>query len=636
MSLLSLKDLTLSFGGLPLLNGVDLQVEPGERICLIGRNGEGKSSLMKIISNELAPDSGEMIRQKGLTVTRLSQEVPASLEGTVFDVVAGGLDSLFGLLTSYHEASRKISTDHSEAALAALEEAQHALEVADGWQAHQQVEVVLSKLELPPDTPFADLSGGLKRRVLLGRALVGKPDLLLLDEPTNHLDISAIAWLEEFLLGFGGTLLFVTHDRFLLQKLATRIVELDRGKLSSWPGDYQNYLRRREETLAAEASQAHKFDKKLAEEEAWIRQGIKARRTRNEGRVRALVDLRKKRSERRQQQGSVKLSLQKGELSGKLVAVAEEISFSYDDKVIVDNLTTTIMRGDRIGIIGPNGVGKTTLIKLLLGELPPESGSVKQGTNLQACYFDQHREQLDPEKSVADNVADGNDKVTINGQPKHIIGYLKDFLFAPDRARSPVSILSGGEKNRLLLAKLFTKPFNVLVLDEPTNDLDVETLELLEDLLLKYSGTLLLVSHDRTFLNNVVTSTLVFEGKGKVTEYAGGYDDWLSQRQPDQPVAKPAPTKAKPSRPPAAAPQKLTYKEERELESLPQTIESLEEEQETLCTQMADPSFYQQEGELVAKSKDRLSLVEKELESAYGRWEELEEKQEQFAAAKGN
>ncbi|MFZ5775336.1 MAG: ATP-binding cassette domain-containing protein [Thermodesulfobacteriota bacterium] len=626
MALLSLKNMGLSYGGLPLFEGLELQIEPGERICLVGRNGEGKSTLMRVLAGEIEADHGEIIRQKGLRVGRLGQEVPTDLTGPVYDIVASGLDRLFALLTRYHNASHRLQTDHSEAAMNELEHAQHDLEAADGWLAHQRVDTVLSRLQLPADQPFETLSGGLKRRVLLARALACDPELLLLDEPTNHLDIEAITWLEEFLLGFSGSLLFVTHDRALLKKLATRIVELDRGRLTSWPGDYATYLAKREEMLNAEAAQNSRFDKKLAQEEVWIRQGIKARRTRNEGRVRALVALRKERVARRVQSGTVRLQLQESERSGKLVAAAEDVSFAYGGGPIVAGLTTTIMRGDRVGIIGPNGVGKSTVLKLLLGELAPQSGSIRHGVRVETCYFDQNREQLDPDKSVADNVADGHDKVIINGQPRHIIGYLQDFLFAPARSRSPVSVLSGGEKNRLLLAKLFTKPFNVLVMDEPTNDLDVETLELLEELLLDYQGTLLLVSHDRTFLNNVVTSTLVFEGNGRVVEYAGGYDDWLAQRQ----VAPPQPSPARQEkteqkeRPKRERAPKLTYKEERELEALPGKIEGMEAEQQALYARMADPAFYQQDPNGPVAAKDRLAALETELASAYERWEALE------------
>ena len=626
MATITLKDIGLSFGGLPLLNGIDLQIEPGERVCLVGRNGEGKSSLMKILAGELEPDRGEITRQKGLRVARLTQEVPATLSGTVYEVAAAGLGEMFALLARYHAVSHLLQTDHTEAVLAELEEAQHALDAANGWQAQQRVETVLSRLQLPPDQEFTTLSGGLKRRVLLARALVSEPDLLLLDEPTNHLDIEAINWLEEFLLGFSSTLLFVTHDRMLLQKIATRIVELDRGRLTSWPGNFATYLKRKQEALEAEASQSHKFDKKLAQEEAWIRQGIKARRTRNEGRVRALIDLRKERSERRTQTGKARIQMQDADRSGKLVASLKDVSFYYNATPIIKGLTSTIMRGDKVGIIGPNGVGKSTLLKLLLGQLEPAAGTITLGTRIESCYFDQNREQLDPEKTVADNVTDGGDTVMVNGQPRHIISYLQDFLFAPDRTRSPVRVLSGGEKNRLLLAKLFTQPFNVLVMDEPTNDLDVETLELLEELLLDYQGTLLLVSHDRAFLNNVVTSTLVFEGEGRVEEYAGGYDDWLLQR-PQAPAPSPTAKTEKSSKkelPKKSAPRKLSYKEERELEGLPKRLEEMEAEQEELHRQLGDPTLYQKDASAIPRIQKRLEELEPELKKAYGRWEALE------------
>ena len=626
MATITLKDIALSFGGLPLLNGIDLQIEPGERVCLVGRNGEGKSSLMKILAGEIEPDRGEITRQKGLRVARLTQEVPVGMSGTVYEVVAAGLGEMFALLARYHAVSHLLQTDHSEAVLAELEDAQHALDAAHGWQAQQRVETVLSRLELPPDQEFTSLSGGLKRRVLLARSLVSEPDLLLLDEPTNHLDIEAITWLEEFLLSFSSTLLFVTHDRMLLQKIATRIVELDRGRLTSWPGNFATYLQRKQDALDAEANQSHKFDKKLAQEEAWIRQGIKARRTRNEGRVRALIALRQERSARRTQTGKARIQMQDAERSGKLVAAIKDVSFYYENVPVIKNLSATIMRGDKVGIIGPNGAGKSTLLKLILGQLEPTEGTITLGTRIESCYFDQNREQLDPGKTVADNVTDGGDTVLVGGQPRHIISYLQDFLFAPDRTRSPVRVLSGGEKNRLLLAKLFTQPFNVLVMDEPTNDLDVETLELLEELLLDYQGTLLLVSHDRAFLNNVVTSTLVFEGKGRVEEYAGGYDDWLLQRaQPQIPAPVTKPEKSEKKEPPKkAVAKKLSYKEERELEALPQQLEEMETELEELHKKLADPALYQKDAPAIPRIQKRFEELEQELKKAYARWEALE------------
>ncbi|HIJ77944.1 MAG: ATP-binding cassette domain-containing protein [Desulfobulbaceae bacterium] len=625
MALITFKEIGLSFGALPLLDAIDLQIEAGERLCLVGRNGQGKSTLMKLITGELEPDQGEIIRQKGLKTARLAQEVPHALGTTVYEVVASGLDNLFELLAAYHATSNRINHDHSPQAMAALEDAQHALESADGWQAQQRVDMAISRLQLPEDQLFDQLSGGLKRRTLLARALVSEPDLLLLDEPTNHLDIDSITWLEEFLLNFRGTLLFVTHDRVLLQKLATRIIELDRGKITSWPGNFSTYLQRKEEAAAIEETKNFKFDKKLAQEEVWVRQGIKARRTRNEGRIRALQALRKERGARRSKTGSAQINMQDGGLSGKLVAAVKHVSFHYGATPIISDLTTTIMRGDKIGIIGPNGIGKSTLLNILLGTLAPQEGTVTLGTKLEICYFDQQRMQLDLNKTVAENVAEGNDNVIINGKPRHIISYLQDFLFTPDRTRSPVSILSGGEKNRLLLAKLFTKPFNVLIMDEPTNDLDVETLELLEELLLEYKGTLLLVSHDRAFLNNVVTSSLVFEGQGRVTEYAGGYDDWLSQRPTEMAEeAKKSASMGKKNRTKKEPPRKLSYKQAQELAELPQQIEQMEAEQKALYKTMATADFFQQDAKIINTATDRMTELEEKLPVAYARWEELE------------
>jgi len=624
MSLISLQKITLSFGGLPILQQINLQIEPGERVCLIGRNGEGKSSLMKLIAGDLKPDSGNIIRQQGLRVARLSQDVPLDLNGSVFEVVAGGLGELQKLLTQYHDISVRLSSGGGENLLTEMETVQNQLETAGGWQAQQRVETAISRLQLNVDSNFSKLSGGMKRRVLLAQALVSDPDLLLLDEPTNHLDINAITWLEEFLLNTDISLLFVTHDRMLLKKLATRIIDLDRGCLTSWPGNYDTYLKRKAETLAAEASQRSLFDKKLAQEEIWIRQGIKARRTRNEGRVRDLVEMRKECKARQEIVGRVRMQIQETVPSGKLVAELKGVTFGYDDKIIIQNFSTTILRGDRVGVIGPNGSGKTTLLRLLLGDLKPQQGSVRLGTNLEAAYFDQHRALLDENDTVINNVGEGNDMLTINGRQRHIIGYLQDFLFTPDRARSPVRILSGGERNRLLLAKLFTKPANILALDEPTNDLDAETLELLEELLFDYKGTVLIVSHDRAFLNNIVTSTFVFEKEGKVQEYAGGYDDWLIQRPAKLAETKPAPEKKIKKRLKPAGPRKLTFKEARELKSLPQKIEAMETEQQEIYNSMADPSFYQQDSALISQAKARIEELEQSLAIAYERWEELE------------
>jgi ATP-binding cassette subfamily F protein uup len=624
MALVTLRNIQLGFGGPPLLDQVNLTIRSGERICLLGRNGAGKSTLMKLLDGKLQPDDGDIEVRQGARICRLTQQVPTDTEGTVFDVVAEGAGELAELVRRYHQVSNLVAGG-DEKSLEQLSRVQHELEAVDGWQVEQRVEAIISRLSLDPEAGFTQLSGGLKRRVLLAQTLVLEPDLLLLDEPTNHLDIESIDWLEEFLLGYGGTLLFVTHDRTFLRRLATRIVELDRGRLSDWPGDYDNFLRRKEEMLNAESREQARFDKKLAREEVWIRQGIKARRTRNEGRVRALKKMREQRRQRRETAGVARMALQEAERSGKLVVETEGVGYAWAGEPVIRNFSTTILRGDRVGIIGPNGCGKTTLLNILLGELKPGTGSVRLGSKLEIAYFDQLRGSLDESRSVRDNLAGGSDKVDINGKQKHVISYLQDFLFAPDRAGQPVSSLSGGERNRLLLAKLFTRPFNILVMDEPTNDLDVETLELLEELLLEYQGTLLLVSHDRTFLNNVVTSTLVFEGKGKVTEYVGGYDDWIRQRTPPAAATSAAAPRKKAERSQGKSkPKKLGYKEQRELETLPKVIESLETELAAIQVRMADPVFYQQGGEGIAEQKARLAEIEKELESAFRRWEELE------------
>ncbi|MBI5886649.1 MAG: ATP-binding cassette domain-containing protein [Deltaproteobacteria bacterium] len=625
MALINLRRIVVGFGTPLLIDGVDLQLEKGERVCLVGRNGAGKSTLMKVVSGELKPDGGDIGLQPGVKITRLTQEVPQDLEGTVFEVIAGGLGEIYKLLAAYHHVSQTLG-EGDEKAMAEFERLHHELDAKDGWQASQMVETVISKLRLPSDEAFSALSGGYKRRVLLGRALVSEPDILLLDEPTNHLDIESISWLEEFLLGYRGTLLFVTHDRMLLQRLATRIIELDRGKLTSWQCDYKNYLERKEALLNAEAQQNALFDKRLSEEEVWIRQGVKARRTRNEGRVRELMEMRRQRSERRELEGGAKMRLQEADASGKLVIEARDVSYSYDNgRSVIKGFSTRIMRGDKVGIIGPNGSGKTTLLKLLLGRLEPVAGSVRLGARLEVSYFDQHRAVLDEEKSVADNIGDGNDQVVIDGRPRHIIGYLQDFLFSPSRSRTPVKVLSGGERNRLLLAKLFTKPSNVLVMDEPTNDLDVETLDLLEDLVLNYPGTVLLVSHDRAFLNNVATSTLVFEDNG-LNEYIGGYDDWLRQRQkPFEPKDGKKAAQERPKKEKLAGARQMSYKEERELEAMPAKIEELEAEQHRLFERLAEPEFFKQVEKLAA-AKARLEEVETELTDAYARWDELEAK----------
>ncbi len=640
MPLVSLRSVTLSYGHPPLLEGVSFELERGERVCLIGRNGTGKSTLLRLLAGEVQPDSGEVWVREGATIARLTQEVPAGTSGRVFDLVAAGLGELGDLVSEYHDLSHRLhlpgvgdaqgEADAPEL-LKHLARVQHRLEGAGGWEIEQRTERTLSRLDLDPEADFASLSGGLQRRVLLARALVREPDLLLLDEPTNHLDIQAIDWLEGFLPEFPGAILFVTHDRLFLRKLATRILELDRGRLTDWPGDYANYLRRREERLHAEDVANARFDRKLSEEEVWIRQGIKARRTRNEGRVRALKTLREERRERREQMGKVRLRLGETERSGKLVVEAEGVTYAWDGAPVVRDLNTLILRGDKVGIMGPNGAGKTTLLKLLLGQLEPDTGRIRLGTNLQVAYFDQLRAQLDEDKTVLDNVAGGSDRVTIDGRARHVLSYLKDFLFSPERVRQPVRALSGGERNRLLLARLFTQPANLLVMDEPTNDLDTETLELLEELLLEFQGTLLLVSHDRALLDAVVTSTLVFEGDGKVREYVGGYEDWRRQRPEPEPdkarsprPAKQVPAAAEAKPRPLPRRDKLGYKDQRELEALPARIEDLEAAVAGIHGRMADPAFYQGSGTEISVIRDRLGALEAELAAAYARWEALE------------
>ena len=630
MSLVRLRDICVSFGGPLLLDHTNLVIEKGERVSLVGRNGSGKSTLLKVIADEIKPEEGTVEKNSGIRVARLEQDVPDTGDGTVFDVVASGLGQVGELLRRYHALIDKVAEDHSEATMSQLEQAQKQLESQNGWELNQQVDAVLSKLSLDGSVVFTDLSGGMKRRVLLAKALVQEPDLLLLDEPTNHLDIDSIQWLEDFLLQFKGSLLFISHDRAFIKKLATRMVDLDRGKLSDWPGSYENYLRRKEEALDAEAKENDRFDKKLAQEETWIRQGIKARRTRNEGRVRALKAMRDQFSQRRNQQGTVNLNVSEADRSGKKVIEAEHISVTFDNKPIIKDFSTLIMRGDKIGIVGPNGAGKSTLLRVLLGNSPADTGTVVQGTNLKVAYFDQLRDQLDLEKSVRDNLGEGSDTITINGINKHVIGYLQDFLFTPERANTPVKALSGGEKNRLLLAKIFARPSNIIILDEPTNDLDIETLELLEELIADYSGTLLIVSHDRDFINNVVTSTIAFEGQGVVKEYVGGYEDWLRQRAlTGSKNAKPSKNLQKQEQitPPKAAStskKKLSYKDARELEALPLAIEKLEQEQAAIHLELADPKLYQSNPDKVTKLNVRLENIASELEQTFERWEALE------------
>ena len=620
---MQLQRVDFSIGGPLLLEHVDLNLEPNERVCIVGRNGAGKSTLMRLLAGEIFPDDGEVRLQNGVVVARMAQEVPQDTSGTVFDVVAEGLGDLGHLLAQYHHALHDGDMD-------AMGDAQEKIEAQHGWDLDLRVQQVLTKLELPEDADFAALSGGMKRRVLLAQALVRKPDILLLDEPTNHLDIDAIAWLEGFLKQFEGCIVFVTHDRSFLRALATRIVEIDRGQVTSWPGDYENYLRRREERLHAEAQENARFDKLLAQEEIWIRQGIKARRTRNEGRVTALKALRRERSLRRDLSGNVNMAVSAAQKSGKKVIEIENITQAYDGRVLLDNVSTTILRGDRVGIIGPNGAGKSTLLKILLGELQPQTGEVTLGTGLQVAYFDQHRSQLNDSLNALENVAEGRDFIEINGTRKHIIGYLQDFLFSPERARAPITRLSGGERNRLLLAKLFAQPSNLLVMDEPTNDLDVETLELLEELLGEYKGTLLLVSHDREFIDNVVTSTLVLEGKGRLADYVGGYTDWVRQRPNALFNAESAaPVKASSSPVQTAvvveAPKrKLSYKDQRELELLPARIEQLEADIAARTASMNDPKFYQQDSAAMLAFNEASAKMQADLEHAYQRWNELD------------
>jgi ATP-binding cassette subfamily F protein uup len=625
MALLGMQDVTLAFGGPPILDHAAFAIERGERVCLLGRNGAGKSTVMKLLDGTLAPDAGDVVRQTGVTVARLEQEIPHDVDGTIFDVVSAGLGESGDLLARYHHASHRVAADHSDSALRELDRLHHALDRADAWRMNTRVDTVLQHLGLDPEALFSTASGGRKRQTLLARALVTEPDVLLLDEPTNHLDVDAIEWMEDFLIDRGTTLLFVTHDRAFLRRVATRIVDLDRGRLVDWGTDYDTYLTRKETALATEAREWAEFDRKLAKEEVWIRTGIQARRTRNEGRVRSLEALRVDRGARRERTGTVTLQAQEAERSGRLVAEARGVSFARGERTIVRDLTTTITRGDRVGLIGPNGSGKTTLLRLLLGELAPDTGTIRLGTGLEVAYFDQLREQLDPERSVFDSIADGADFVDVGGQRRHVTGYLQDFLFPPDRARTPVRALSGGERNRLLLARLFTRTFNLLVLDEPTNDLDIETLDLLEELLLEYSGTLWVVSHDRAFLDNVVTSTLVLEGDGRVGEYVGGYTDWVRQRK----VVAPAPVVAQPKRatpaatPRAGKPRTLTFKETTELKDLPDRIDALERERERIYASLSDPALLR-DGAAVVDAKGRIESIEVEIAELIERWETLE------------
>ena len=639
MAQINLKNVTLSYGGPPILENVELSVQHGERICLLGRNGAGKSTLMKLITGELAPDTGEVTRRQGLKTAYLEQQVPTGTDDDVFSVVAGGLGNVSSLISDYHHISHQLAETGNMEYAEKLDKLQTEMEAAEAWQANQQAEAIITKMSLDADAKFASLSAGMKRRVLLARGIVSEPDILLLDEPTNHLDIEAILWLEDFLNKFDGTLVFVTHDRAFLKNLATRIIDIDRTRVLSFDCAYDKYIERKENLLAEEARRNELFDKKLAEEEVWIRQGVKERRKRNEGRVRRLHDMRDERKGRKEVVGKAKIDLQSGPASGRKVIEVKDITFSYNaDKSdpIVKEFSSLILRGDRIGIIGPNGSGKSTLIKLMLKELKPSPGHVRHGTNLEVAYFDQLHSSLDLEQTVQYNLSPTGDTIEINGKPRHVLGYLQDFLFTPKQARNPVGNLSGGERNRLLLAKLFARPSNVLVLDEPTNDLDLETLELLEELLLDYDGTVLMVSHDRDFLNNVVTSTIAIEGGGLVKEYGGGYDDWMIQSgaaekkysidldKKAEKEQKKAERLARKEEKKAAQPRKLTFKENKELEELPARIEQLETDIQAIHDKMADPEFYKQDSAIISEATDKASKLDAELAEAYARWEELE------------
>jgi ATP-binding cassette subfamily F protein uup len=630
---ITLDNASLAFGHHALLDHAAFQLDPGERVGLIGRNGAGKSSLLKVIAGEIKLDDGNIWRATSVRIVYVPQEPALDPSHTVFEAVAEGLGAMQQILVDYHEVTHSMGAPDADidALMDRMQGLQHELDAKDGWGMQAKVETVLSKLSLDPDTPVASLSGGWRKRVALGRALVADPEVLLLDEPTNHLDLEAIQWLEELLLNFNGGVLFITHDRRFLNRLATRIVELDRGKLTEFVGNYENYLVKKEELLAVEATHAAKFDKVLAQEEVWIRQGIKARRTRNEGRVRQLEKLRLERAARRERQGNVKLSLDSGERSGKLVAELDNVKKGYGDRVLINGFSTRIMRGDRIGLLGPNGIGKTTLLKLILGEEEADSGTIQRGTNMNVAYFDQMREQLDEEATLADTISPGSDFVEIGNERKHVISYLEDFLFPPQRSRSPVKSLSGGERNRLLLARLFARPSNVLVLDEPTNDLDIDTLELLESLLQDFPGTLFLVSHDRAFLENTVTQVIAFEGNGQLTEFGGGYDDWLrftEQRASAINVASKTKTQASAIPEPKEKPSKikLSFKGQQELNELTEQIETLEKEIGLINATLANPDIYKSELEKASKLQVELTKLDEALVNKIARWEALEMK----------
>ena len=635
MALINLTGAYLSYSDAPLLDHTELHIEPNERVCLVGRNGAGKSTLMKVLAGEQKLDDGRLQVQQDVVVARLEQDPPRDAQGSVFDYVAEGVEKVAQQLKDYHDISLKIATDPSEQNLAKMARLQEALDHCDGWRFESRIHQVMEQLNLKEDMALSELSGGWLRKAALARALVSDPDVLLLDEPTNHLDVDTIRWLESFLKEYKGSIVFISHDRAFIRNMATRIVDLDRGILVSWPGDYDKYLEGKEEALRVEEQQNAEFDKRLAQEEVWIRQGIKARRTRNEGRVRALKALRRERAERREVMGTSRIQVDDVSRSGKIVFELENAGYEVDGKVLLKNFTTTIMRGDKIALVGPNGCGKTTLIKLLLGELQPTTGTVRCGTKLDVAYFDQYRAELDPEKTVMDNVAEGKQEVMVADKPRHILGYLQDFLFHPRRAMTPVKALSGGERNRLLLAKLLLKPNNLLILDEPTNDLDIETLELLEELLAEYQGTLLLVSHDRQFVDNTVTTCWMFEGDGQVSEYVGGYHDSRQQqeavfatRAAQQPkaAAKPAeeakPVAEKPRR--ATATVRLSYKQQRELDELPALLEQYETRIAELQAEVENPEFFQKPHQETSRVLNELAEVEQKLETAFERWEELE------------
>ncbi|EGQ8158364.1 ABC transporter ATP-binding protein [Vibrio parahaemolyticus] len=637
MALLTIHNAQLAFGDHPLLDRAEFALQENERVCLVGRNGAGKSTLMKVLAGDILLDDGKIQITQDVVVSRLEQDPPRNQEGTVYEYVSGGLAEIGEQLKIYHDLLDLVAQDPSEKNINRLAKTQEQLDHSNAWRFDDRVKNVLSALKLSPDTLLCDLSGGWQRKAALARALVCDPDVLLLDEPTNHLDVTTIEWLENFLKDFKGSIIFISHDRAFIKSMATRIVDLDRGQLSSFPGDYDNYLLEKEEMLRVEEMQNAEFDKKLAQEEVWIRQGIKARRTRNEGRVRALKKLREERRDRREVQGKVNLNIDDASRSGKIVFEAENVSFAYDGKQIVDNFSFNIMRGDRIALIGPNGCGKSTVLKLLLGQLEAQSGRLHCGTKLEVAYFDQYREILDPEKTVIDNLADGKQEVMVGGRQRHALSYLQDFLFAPKRARTPVKALSGGEKNRLLLARILLKPNNLLILDEPTNDLDIETLELLEEMLANYQGTLLLVSHDREFVDNTVTTSWIFEGDGVIEEFVGGYHDAKQQR--DQALAvrfsteKPAKKeKVVEETPKTTQPKnnskKLSYKLQRELEALPAKLEQLESDIETLQEQVNDPEFFAKPVEQTQPVLEQLAALEQELEIAFERWEELEAMQQ--------